>query len=172
MANNITFRTLMLKGQAGETIESIEKISASGGVMRMRIHLSNGSHVDFDVNDVPDENLIDNRIDVKTADIRGAVESLTTIYNVTLRRADWVETATGARYVNTVTVQGIQKEDNLEILGFVPTDNYLSNEALKKELGYITYGVTGHNEIAFVCASDCPTLNLPLVLRKVVEMGA
>ena len=171
MANNISFRTIMLKGQAGETIESIEKISASGGVMYMRIHLSDGSHVDFEVNDVPDQNLIDNRIDVKTADIRETVTELSTIYTVTLRRADWVATADNARYVNTVTIQGLTKQDNLEIVGYVPTDNYLSNEALKKEVGYITYGVTGHNEAAFVCASDCPTLNLPLVLRKVVSSG-
>lgn len=166
---NVVFKTLMLKGEAGGTITRIDKISASGGVMKMRITLSDGSTVDFDVNDVPDQNLIDNRIEVKTADMRTAVEGLTTVYRVTLGRNNWVDTGSGSRFVNTVTIQGVNSTDNLEIVGFEPTDSSVSNEALKTELGYITYGVTGHNEVAFVCASQCPTLNIPIILRKVIE---
>jgi hypothetical protein len=166
---NVVFKTLMLKGEAGGTITSIEKRAASGGVMIMRMYLSDGTHVDFEVNDEPDQDLIDNRIEVKTADMRTAVEGLTTVYRVTLGRNNWVETGAGDRFVNTVTIQGVKSTDNLEIVGFTPTESSVSNEALKTELGYITYGVTGHNEVAFVAQTTKPTLNIPIVLRKVVE---
>ena len=56
--NNIAFRTLMMKGKDGATITSIDKISAEGGVMKMRITMSDGDTVDFDVNDTPDEEVI------------------------------------------------------------------------------------------------------------------
>lgn len=56
--NNIAFRTLMTKGKDGATITSIDKISAEGGVMKMRITMSDGDTVDFDVNDTPDEEVI------------------------------------------------------------------------------------------------------------------
>lgn len=56
--NNIAFRTLMTKGKDGATITSIDKISAEGGVMKMRITMSDGETVDFDVNDTPDEEVI------------------------------------------------------------------------------------------------------------------
>lgn len=56
--NNIAFRTLMTKGKDGATITRIDKISAEGGVMKMRITMSDGETVDFDVNDTPDEEVI------------------------------------------------------------------------------------------------------------------
>lgn len=56
--NNIAFRILMTKGKDGATITSIDKISAEGGVMKMRITMSDGETVDFDVNDTPDEEVI------------------------------------------------------------------------------------------------------------------
>ena len=58
MSNDIAFRTIMTKGKDGATITSIDKISAEGGVMKMRITLSDGETVDFDVNDTPDEEVI------------------------------------------------------------------------------------------------------------------
>lgn len=58
MSNSIAFRTLLVKGKDGATITSIDKISAEGGVMKMRITLSDGDTVDFDVNDTPDEEVI------------------------------------------------------------------------------------------------------------------
>lgn len=58
MSNSIAFRTLLVKGKDGATISSIDKISAEGGVMKMRITMSDGDHIDFDVNDTPDEEVI------------------------------------------------------------------------------------------------------------------
>ncbi len=62
---DITFRSVMLKGQDGDTISGIEKIEAEGGVMKMRITLSSGATVDFDVEDVPDQEVVDQWIDQK-----------------------------------------------------------------------------------------------------------
>lgn len=53
--NNIVFRTIMLKGEQGGTIESIEKIAETGSKDILRINLSDGGYVDFEVNNTVDE---------------------------------------------------------------------------------------------------------------------
>lgn len=62
MASNIFFKTLMLKGEAGGTITSIEKIGVSGGAYVFRIHLSDGSHEDFEVDEVIDNEVVNSLI--------------------------------------------------------------------------------------------------------------
>ena len=69
MAKNLFFKTLMLKGEAGGTITSIEKIGAQGGVYVFRIHLSDGSHEDFEVDEVVDNEIVNQLIDAATPSI-------------------------------------------------------------------------------------------------------
>lgn len=52
---DIVIRTIMLKGEQGGTIVSIDKIAETGSKDILRITLDDGSTVDFDVNNVVDE---------------------------------------------------------------------------------------------------------------------
>lgn len=63
MSKNLFFKTLMLKGEAGGTITSIEKIASQGGAYVFRIHLSDGSYEDFSVNEVVDNEIVNQLID-------------------------------------------------------------------------------------------------------------
>lgn len=69
MAKNIFFKTLMLKGEAGGTITSIEKIGVSGGAYVFRIHLSDGSSEDFEVNETVDTDIVESLITAATPGI-------------------------------------------------------------------------------------------------------
>lgn len=161
---DVTFKTLMLKGEAGGTITSIEKISAEGGVMQMRIHLSDGDTIDFPVNDVPDTDLINNLIEIALQPIEDHIDEITTPLTVTLAAANW----TGeAPYIQTVIVEGVQDGDTYEIIGFTPTLDDTNNAAVKESLGFITYGLTDTNSMLFVAVEDKPEVDIPLVLRRV-----
>lgn len=155
---DILFKTVMLKGEAGATITSIEKISAEGGVMQMRIHLSDNTSVDFPVNDVPDTELINQLIDA-------AIAPLETIIRNTLSVASWSD---NSPYTYNITVSGVTDQDNFEIVGFDPTDSADTNNAIKEALGYITYGTTSTNTITLIAFSNKPAVDIPIVLRKVV----
>lgn len=52
---NIAFRTLMLKGEQGATIVRIERIAIEGANDVMRIYLSDGTTVDFEVQNTLDD---------------------------------------------------------------------------------------------------------------------
>ena len=161
---DVFFKTLMLKGEAGGTITSIEKISAEGGVMQMRIHLSDGDTIDFPVNDVPDTDLINNLIDIALQPIEEHIDAITTPISVLLEAANW----TGeAPYIQTVIVEGVQDGDTYEIIGFTPTLDDTNNAAVKESLGFITYGLTDTNSMLFVAVEDKPEVDIPLVLRRV-----
>lgn len=75
MANNIFFKTLMLKGEAGGTITKIEKVGVSGGAYQFRIYLSDGSTEDFEVNEIADNEVIDSRITLATPGILSSAKS-------------------------------------------------------------------------------------------------
>lgn len=166
---DIVFKTIMLKGESGGTIESIEKISAEGGVMQMRMHLSDGSDIDFPVNDVPDTDLINNLIELGIADLEASVDGLTTIIKETLSASGW---SGSAPYTYTLSVEGATVYDDYEILGFTPTNSPETNKLIKEALAFITYGVTSANTITFYAVEDKPTINIPIVLRKVVGGGS
>ena len=166
MIPNIAFRTIMLKGEAGNSIESIEKLSASGGVMQMRITFTDGSVYDFPVNDAPDEDLIHNIVSEDTQDIRDEIDEITTVKEITLAAANW---SAVAPYTNQITVEGVAEGDDYEIVGFTPTLNDTTNANVKEALGYITYGLVSDNQMLFVACTDKPLVNLPLVLRKIVK---
>ena len=161
---DVFLKTLMLKGEAGGTITSIEKISAEGGVMQMRIHLSDGDTIDFPVNDVPDTDLINDLIDTALQPIEEQIEELKTTIEVTLLAANWTGTAP---YIQTLIVEGVQNEDIYEIIGFTPTLNDTNNAAVKEALGFITYGLTDTDSMLFVAVEDKPEVDIPLVLRRI-----
>ena len=162
---NVTLRTIMLKGEAGNSIESIEKIGAEGGVMQMRITFTDGTTHDFPVNDVPDENLIHNIVAEDTQDIRDELEEMTTLKSITLLASNW----TGAAPYNyQVAISGIEEGDNYEIIGFEPTNNDNLNASIRESLGYITYGLCSDGEMLFVAVETKPFVDLPIILRKVV----
>ena len=161
---NIVFRTIMLKGEAGGTITSIEKISASGGVMQMRMHLSDGSEVDFPVNDVPDTELINELIDIALQPVEDHIDEITTPLTFTLAAANW---SAQAPYTQTVIAEGVQSGDTYEIIGFTPTLNDTTNAAVKEALGFITYGSTSNDSMTFVAVNDKPEIDIPIVLRRV-----
>lgn len=53
--NNVVFKTLMLKGEQGATIVRIERIAIEGANDVMRIYLSDGTTVDFEVQNTLDD---------------------------------------------------------------------------------------------------------------------
>ena len=63
---DVLFRTLMLKGEQGGTIVSIEKIGSQGSTDFMRITLDDGSHVDFEVLNTLDDDHVKSIVDEKT----------------------------------------------------------------------------------------------------------
>lgn len=166
---NILFKTLMLKGEAGATITSIEKISASEGVMQMRINLSDGSSVDFPVNDVIDTEAVNQLIEIGIRNIEDTVDDLTHIVKETVYADSW----TGAGpYQNVIAVTtGVSPLMDFEILGFTPTGDAETDESIKSALGLITYGNTGNNMITLIATKTKPTVNIPIVLRQVVDRG-
>lgn len=165
---DIFFKTLMLKGESGSTITSIEKISAEGGVMQMRMTLSDGQVIDFPVNDVPDTDLINNLIELGIVDLETAVEGLTTVISETLSASGWSSTAP---YTYELTVEGVTVSDDYEIIGFTPTNSAATNALIKEALGYITYGVTSTDTITFYAVEDKPETNIPIVLRRIISNG-
>ena len=152
---DIFFKTLMLKGESGGTITSIEKISAEGGVMQMRMTLSDGQVIDFPVNDIPDTDLINNLIS----------EALKLVKN-TILASGW---SSSAPYTYDLEVEGVTDQDDYEIIGFEPTGTAETDSAIKEALAYITYGTTSENTITLVAVDNKPTVNIPIVIRKVVS---
>ena len=163
--SDIAFKTIMLKGEKGDSIESIEKISAEGGVMKMRVHVSNGTTYDFDVNDVPDTEAIEQMIAARVDPLESTVEDLTTIERDTLLASGW---SSVAPYSYTISVSDVTIQDDYEIVGFDPTGSAADDSAIKEALGFITYGTTGAGTITFYAVDNKPSVDIPIVLRKVV----
>lgn len=157
MAKDIFFKTLMLKGEAGGTITSIDKLEAEGGSWIMRVTLSDGSEVDFPVNDAPDAELIKSVIDEALKVIKTTVSS-----------SGWSNTAP---YTYTIEAEGVTSLDDYEIIGFIPTNDPATNQSIRDALALITYGTTGTDEITLVATVEKPTVNIPLVLRRVGTNG-
>lgn len=90
-----------------------------------------------------------------------------TIYNATITAAGWSGTS------NTVTVQGIAAGDDVEIVGINPTGMSSSDIlAAKTALGLITYGTTAANSITFYALGEVPTVNIPVTIRKIVNLSS
>lgn len=155
---NIVFRTILLKGEAGTSIDSIEKIETVGGVMQMRIHFSDGTSTDFPVNDVPDTNLINQLIAAQTNDLK-------TVIRETILTSGW---SNNAPYSYTINALGVLSSDNFEVVGYDPTDSADTNNAIKEALGNITYGITSTDTITLIAYNNKPSVDIPIVLRKVV----
>lgn len=162
---DIVFRTVMLKGEKGATIESIEKISAEGGVMQMRINLSDGTSQVFPVNDVPDTELINDLIEAAVSGMASTVDDLATTIRATLLASEWSDSSP---YTLTISESGVTIQDNYEIVGFDPSGTAEENYNIKEALGFITYGYTGAGTITFYAVENKPTVDIPIILRKVV----
>lgn len=74
---NLFIKTLMLKGEAGGTITKIEKIGVEGGSYVFRIHLSDGSTEDFEVDEVIDTEIVEQLIAAATPSIISQVADQT-----------------------------------------------------------------------------------------------
>lgn len=106
---------------------------------------------------------LDDRVEAN----ENAIETINTnlsVKSIAIPSSAW---SGSAPYTNTVTVNGIKASDNWEIVGFTPTGNTNSDIAIREALGYIAYGTTAANKITFTCLEDKPTVNLPIVIRKV-----
>lgn len=105
--------------------------------------------------------------EVVDAAARESIESINEkfdVFSVTLDAESWSESAP---YTYEYTKNGVTSDDDYEIIGFIPTNDDEDNEAIREALGYITYGTTSSNTITFVACTDVPTVDLPIVLRKV-----
>lgn len=153
MSKDIYFKTLMLKGEAGGTITSIDKVEAEGGSWIMRVTLSDGSTYDFPVNDVPDVELINS-----------VIEAALKVIETTVTSSGW---SSSAPYTYTIEAEGVTAQDDYEIIGFTPTSNASTNKAIREALANITYGTTGADTITLVAVDNKPSVNIPIVLRKV-----
>lgn len=77
---DILFRTLMLKGDRGGTIVSIEKIGSQGSTDFMRINLDDGTYCDFEVLNTLDDDHVKSIIDEKTPAIVSEAVGQANIY--------------------------------------------------------------------------------------------
>ena len=93
--------------------------------------------------------------------------ALSTI-SVTISASNWTEDTINDCYYNNVTVSGVTASDDYEIVGFTPSSTIADNAIIKKELGYITYGVVGANAIMFIAVKQVPTIDLPVLLRSIL----
>lgn len=107
---------------------------------------------------------LDGRVRTNTNAITAINNNLSAIKSITIPSSSW---SGSVPYTNTVTVNGIAASQNWEIVGFTPTGNTASDKAIRKALGFIAYGTTATNKITFTCLEDKPTVNLPIVIRKV-----
>lgn len=67
-----------------------------------------------------------------------------------------------------VDVSGVTSSDNYEIVGFTPSSTMANNAIIKEQLGYITCGETTTDSIKFVAVKQAPTIDLPIVIRRVL----
>ena len=67
-----------------------------------------------------------------------------------------------------VDVSGVTASDNYEIIGFTPSVTETDNATIKIQLGYIIYGITTTDSIKFIAVEQAPTVDLPIVLRRVL----
>lgn len=109
-------------------------------------------------------NIDDQEYEVVDAAARDAIAGRLDAQEVTLEAASW---SGSAPYTYELTLSGVSSHDNYEIIGFTPTEDDDDNEEIRECLGYITYGITSLNTITFVAVSDVPTIDLPIVIRKV-----
>lgn len=87
--------------------------------------------------------------------------------SVTITASGWTDTGHGYWH-NDVTVSGVTASDNYEIVGFTPSSTITDNATIKTQLEYITYGVTNANYIRFIAIEQVPSVDLPVVLRRVL----
>ena len=97
------------------------------------------------------------------SDIEEISDKLDT-FEITLEAESW---SGSAPYTYAYTKSGVNSNDSFEIIGFTPTNDDSDNETIRECLAYITYGTTSSNTITFVACTDVPTVDLPIVLRKV-----
>ena len=164
---NISFRTMLLKGKDGATITSIEKISAEGGVMQMRINLSDGTHVDFPVNDVPDTELINQLIGIAISPLENEIDDIEDVFNVTIRVSDW--DGEGPEFVALINQLFVSSQNEYEIVGFVPGETTEETVEIKRNAGLIVYGKSGTNTLTFYTYGKKPTGSITLIIRRVVR---
>lgn len=93
-----------------------------------------------------------------------AINTNLSVKSITIPSSSW---SGSAPYTNAVTVNGITASENWEIVGFTPTGNTNSDKAIKEALSFIAYGTTATNKITFKCLENKPSVNLPIVIRKV-----
>lgn len=108
-----------------------------------------------------------NHIADNTNAIENGLANITTLLtpkSVTIPAANW---SGSVPYTVSVNVSGVKSTDDYEIIGFTPSSTSSNNKTLKEQLGYITYGKTAQNQIAFTCVEKKPTVDLPIIIRKV-----
>lgn len=86
---------------------------------------------------------------------------------ITIPANGWVNTGNGY-WGNKVSISGITASDNYEIVGFTPSSTVTDNATIKTQLGYITYGGTSAGIILFIAIDQVPTIDLPIVIRRVL----
>ena len=109
----------------------------------------------------------DDAFEVIDASARSSIEVINEkldTFEITLSAESW---SGSAPYTYAYTKSGVNSNDSFEIIGFTPTNKDSDNEAIRECLAYITYGTTSANTITFVACTDVPTIDLPIVLRKV-----
>lgn len=87
-----------------------------------------------------------------------------TLYNATITAAGWSGTS------NTVSIQGIVLDDDVEIVGINPTgltDQQIQNA--KAALDLITYGITSNGAITFYALGNVPNVDIPILIRKLLN---
>lgn len=85
---------------------------------------------------------------------------------ITIPANGWVYT--GDYWGNKVDIYGVTESDNYEIIGFTPSSTVTDNATIKTQLGYITYGDTSAGIIQFIAIDQVPTIDLPIVIRRVL----
>lgn len=103
-------------------------------------------------------------VDLKTVSqltLGGGGGSSSTIYTTTLLSTGW---SSSAPYSQTLTIQGLTVDD-YPIMDLVPDDNASTAATQITQYDYITKAITGANSLTVYCNTNCPSVNLPLILK-------
>lgn len=93
------------------------------------------------------------------------VTNANTVRSATLTSSGW---SNSAPYAQTVTVTGITSSDRPMITWGAPSSRTAANyKALKRAFAMIDSAETGTNTITFVCYSNRPTVNIPILIKGV-----
>lgn len=87
-------------------------------------------------------------------------------FQLTIPANSW--TGSAVPYTCNVTKSGVLAADDYEILGIEPTGTASTDAAMKRALGFITYGTTSANTFTFVACEVKPDVDIVVNMHQIL----